>query len=295
MRQLRAMRAGGSVQVGRDGRMQHRVLKVPQHTQSGMELPPCQHRIGRYRMRIKVINPNTTAGMTAKIGEAARAVAAPGTEIVAVNPAAGPVSIESHYDEAVSVLGILEEVHKGEAEGCDGYVIACFGDPGLLAAREVASGPVVGIAEAAMHAASFIATDRYGMMHACRKVRGTDIPVLDLEETGSAALDAIVKECSRAVADDRCGAIVLGCAGMADLVAAVQRAVGVPVIDGVAAAVVQVEGLVRLGLGTSKHGDLAWPPPKTYTGNLAQLAPKARMAAWSSDTRSTTEVSGRGR
>ena len=53
-------------------------------------------------MRIKVINPNTTAGMTAKIGEAARAVAASGTEILAVNPAAGPVSIESHYDEAVT-------------------------------------------------------------------------------------------------------------------------------------------------------------------------------------------------
>ena len=91
-------------------------------------------------MRIKVINPNTTAGMTAKIGEAARGVAAPGTEILAVNPAAGPVSIESHYDEAVSVLGVLEEVRKGEAEGCDGYVIACFGDPGLLAAREIATG-----------------------------------------------------------------------------------------------------------------------------------------------------------
>ena len=243
-------------------------------------------------MRIKVVNPNTTAGMTAKIGEAARAVAAPGTEILAVNPVAGPVSIESHYDEAVSVLGVLEEVHKGEREGVDGYVIACFGDPGLLAAREIATGPVVGIAEAAMHAASFVATgfsvvttlvrtciiaehlvDRYGMTHVCRKVRGTDIPVLDLEETGSAALDTIVDECRRAVAEDRCGAIVLGCAGMADLVAEVQRTVGVPVIDGVAAAVAQVEALVRLGLGTSKHGDLAWPPAKTYTGYLAHMAP----------------------
>jgi allantoin racemase len=249
-------------------------------------------------MRVKVINPNTTAGMTVKIGEAARAVAAPGTEIVAVNPAAGPVSIECHYDEAVSVLGVLEEVSKGEHEGIDGYVIACFGDPGLLAAREIAKGPVVGIAEAAMHAASFIATgfsvvttltrtciiadhlvERYGMTHVCRKVRGTDIPVLDLEEAGSAALESIVEECRRAVVDDRAGAIVLGCAGMADLVAAVAREVSVPVIDGVAAAVVQVESLVRLGLRTSKHGDLAWPPVKSYTGALAHLAPGIRAAA----------------
>jgi allantoin racemase len=104
-------------------------------------------------MRIVVINPNTTASMTRKIGEAARAVAAPGTKIVACNPAGGPVSIEGHYDEAVSAVGVLEEVLRGEAEGADGYVIACFGDPGLLAAREAARGPVLGIAEAAMHAA----------------------------------------------------------------------------------------------------------------------------------------------
>ena len=109
-------------------------------------------------MRIKVINPNTTLAMTRKIGKAARNVAAHGTEVVAVSPAMGPVSIEGHYDEAISVIGLLDEVRKGEAEGVDGYVIACFGDPGLLAAREVANAPVVGIAEAAMHYASLIAT-----------------------------------------------------------------------------------------------------------------------------------------
>src|SRR2546427_6267445 len=109
-------------------------------------------------MRIKVINPNTTESMTRKIGEAARAAAAVGTEIVACNPAGGPVSIEGHYDEAVSVLGLLDEVRKGEAEAIDGYVVACFRDPRLLAFRGVARGPVLGIAEAAMHAAAFGAT-----------------------------------------------------------------------------------------------------------------------------------------
>jgi len=74
--------------------------------------------------------------MTTKIGSAALAVAAPGTEIVAVGPAMGPAAIEGHYDEAMSVIGLLDEVSRGEAEGIDGYVVACFGDPGLLAARE---------------------------------------------------------------------------------------------------------------------------------------------------------------
>src|SRR5437899_12166079 len=89
-------------------------------------------------MRIKVINPNTTESMTWKIREAARAAAAIGTEIVACNPAGGPFSIEGHYDEAVSVLGLLDAVGKGEAEAMDGYAVPCFDDRGLLACRAVA-------------------------------------------------------------------------------------------------------------------------------------------------------------
>ena len=87
--------------------------------------------------------------MTEKIGAAARAVAAAGTEIVAVSPAMGPASIEGYYDEAFAVPGLVAEVRKGEEAGCDGYVVACFDDTGVDAARCVALGPVLGIAEAA--------------------------------------------------------------------------------------------------------------------------------------------------
>ena len=232
-------------------------------------------------MKIKVINPNTTANMTRKIGEAARAVAAPGTEIVACNPVNGPVSIEGHYDEALSMIGLLEEVRKGEDVGVDGYVIACFGDPGLLAARELARGPVIGIAEAAMHAASFISTgfsivttlsrtrviaqqlvENYGMTRFCRNIRATDLPVLALEP--GYAKQMIAQECRIALVEDGCGAIVLGCGGMADLPAQISHEIGIPVIDGVSAAVKFVEVLVGLGLSTSKVGDLAYPIAKPY-------------------------------
>lgn len=246
-------------------------------------------------MRIKVINPNTTSSMTATIAAAARAAAAPGTEIVAATSPTGPVSIEGHYDEAVAAIGLLEEVRQGEEDGCQGYVIACFGDPGLLAAREMAQGPVLGIAEAAMHVASLIATGfsivttlgrtrviaehlvrNYGMEHHCRRVRAIDLPVLELEDPASNARARITEECRRALAEDGAGAVVLGCAGMADLTRALSREIGAPVIDGVAAAVKLVEALVGLGLGTSKHGDLAWPLVKPYSGALAHLAPPRR-------------------
>lgn len=253
-------------------------------------------------MRIKVINPNTTASMTTKIGACARAAARPGTEIVAVNPAMGPVSIESHYDEALAVPGLLAEIAAGEADGIDGYVIACFGDPGLKAARELATGPVIGIAEAAMHLASLIGmrfsvvttlertvgqawhlAEAYGMERFCARVRACEMPVLELEEPGSRARERIIEECRHALRDDGCDVLVLGCAGMADLCADISRTVGVPVIDGVSAAVQLCESLVNLGLRTSKRGELARPLPKPLTGLLAPFT-LASAAAPSSHT-----------
>lgn len=107
-------------------------------------------------MRIRVINPNTTWSMTRLIGDSARSVADPRVVVEAVSPSMGPASIESHYDEALAVPGILAEIARGETDGVDGYVVACFGDPGLEAARELAGGPVVGIAEAAMRTATYL-------------------------------------------------------------------------------------------------------------------------------------------
>ena len=243
-------------------------------------------------MRLLVINPNTTASMTEKIGAAARAIAAAGTEISAVNPAHGPASIEGYYDEVFSVPGLLEEIAKGEAAGVDGHVVACFDDTGLDAARTLAAAPVVGICEAAVHLASLVAGSfsvvttlgrsvpvleslmlRYGMERRCRSVRAAEVPVLDLEAPGSAARDKVEAEIAAALAQDRAEAIVLGCAGMADLAAALSDRFQVPVIDGVAAAVKLLEGLAALGLRTSKNGGYASPLAKSYSGDFARFAP----------------------
>lgn len=247
-------------------------------------------------MHIRVINPNTTQAMTDTIGEAARAVAAPGTRITASQPDSGPVSIESHFDEAVSVMGVVEEVLAGEREGTDAYVIACFGDPGIYAARELTRAPVIGIAEAAFHMASLISTrfsivttlprtmiiaehllNNYGFSHNCRRIRAADIPVLELEDNPDLALELIIAECVRAKQEDNIGAIVLGCGGMADLTPKITEAVGLPVVEGVTAAIKLAEALVGLGLGTSKFGDLAFPPAKPFIGRFerySNLEPK---------------------
>ncbi|RFA12829.1 hypothetical protein B7R22_14875 [Subtercola boreus] len=239
-------------------------------------------------MNIIIINPNTTRAMTELIGSCARAVAAPGTRITAVTSTTGPASIESHYDEALSVPGMLLQIAEGESVDADGYVIACFGDPGLDAARELARGPVVGIAEAAMHAASLVGRDfsivttlnrttgrakdlvaHYGFSSRCVGVHACEIPVLDLEDPSSTAATVILQMCRDAIEHDGCDSIVLGCAGMADLCAWLSAELGVPVIDGVGAATKLIEGLVSLGLRTSTRSEFARPLPKHYSGSLS--------------------------
>ncbi|MCZ2900722.1 aspartate/glutamate racemase family protein [Burkholderia thailandensis] len=248
-------------------------------------------------MKIKLINPNTTQRMTDAMGRCAREVAAAGTAIVAVSPAMGPPSIEGHYDEALAMPGLLAEVAAGERDGFDGYVIACFGDPGLYAARELARGPVIGIAEAAMHAASVLApgfsvvttlartcgmawhlAERYGMKRFCRNVRATDVAVLDLDRPGSAARRVIVDECRRALDEDGADAIVLGCAGMAEFAHEIEAAIGAPVVEGVTAAVKWAEALIALKLATAKRGDFARPLAKRYDGEFARFSPDGAFA-----------------
>ncbi|WP_433521732.1 aspartate/glutamate racemase family protein [Nocardia pseudovaccinii] len=236
-------------------------------------------------MRIRVVNPNTTRAMTGTIEQCAQAVAGAGTLLDAVNAEMGPASIESHYDEALSVPGILAAIRRGEEEGVDGYVIACFGDPGLDAARELASGPVIGIAEAAMRTASHLgggfsivttlrrtigrADDlvyRYGMQRFCRGIHACEIPVLALEDPDARKI--VTEACGDAVDADGSDAIVLGCAGMADLCKHIRDEIGVPVIDGVAAATLTAQSLITLGLRKSGRGEFAAPPPKPYSGLL---------------------------
>src|SRR3954470_10536891 len=236
-------------------------------------------------MRILVVNPNTTASMTDKIGHAARAVAAPATEIIAVNPADGPASIEGHYDEAFSVPGLLAEIAKGEALGVSAHIVACFDDTGLEAARSLAKAPVIGIGEAAFHLASMlghrfvvvttlsrsiaaIETNlmKYGLASRCARVRACEVPVLALDDPTSNASALISAEIERGKAEDGAEAIVLGCAGMADLAARLTEQHGLPVVDGVASAVKLAEAFGALGLKTSKIGAYAVPGPKAYLG-----------------------------
>lgn len=229
-------------------------------------------------MRVLMINPNTTVSMTDKIAAAARHVCRPDTEIIATNPVEGPASIEGFHDVAMSIPGMLAEIRNHT--DIDGVVIGCFDDTGLDAARCQTRVPVVGIGEAAFHAASFLSCKfsvittlrrsvpgieanltRYGLAARCARVRATEIPVLKLEENDPATLKQISLEIERAIEEDAAEAIVLGCAGMADLMENLSAIYGIPVIDGVACGIAFAEALGALKMATSKIGGYA--PPAT--------------------------------
>lgn len=225
-------------------------------------------------MRILVVNPNSTASMTKKIGDASGNAASSGTTIVAVNPVEGPASIEGYFDEALSLSGLIAVVR--EHKHYDAIVLACFDDTGLDAVRCMTDAPVIGIGEAAFHMASLLSNKfsvvttlsrsvpaiehnlvRYGLATRCAKVRASEVAVLDLESDNSNARQKISAEIRSAIENDGAEAIVLGCAGMTDLAANLALQHGLPVLDGVACAVNLAESLVRLGLKTSKLGGYA--------------------------------------
>ena len=238
-------------------------------------------------MNIVVINPNTTAAMTARIAATAQSVANAGTSIIAIQPAAGPASIEGYADEAMAVPHMLQAMFAEQTNNpaVAGYVIACFDDTGLDAARCVLNAPVVGIGEAACHVASLLAARfsvvttlgrsvspidhnlvKYGLASRCARVRAAEVAVLDLEDPASDAYAHISNEIRMALIEDRAEAIVLGCAGMTDLAARLSNEHGVPVIDGVGAAVKLIESLAAMGLKTSKRMTYAAPLRKAYVG-----------------------------
>lgn len=247
-------------------------------------------------MRIHVVNPNTTVSMTEKIAAAARVAARPGTEIAATTSAMGPASIEGHYDDALALPGLLARITEAETGGIedapvDGHVIACFDDTGIEAARSLARAPVIGIGEAGFHFASLIShrfavvttlsrsipvieanLARYGLGARCAAVRASEVAVLELEDPTSGARQRISDEIARTLSQTHAEAIVLGCAGMADLARELGEAHGVPVIDGVASAVALMEALVATGLSTSKRGAYASPRSKPYAGLLKDFA-----------------------
>ena len=234
-------------------------------------------------IRLHIINGNTFAAMTANIDAQARAAARPDTLIRTTQPAAGPLTIESYYDEYLAIPHILAELIQNEAES-DAFILACWGDPGIEAAREITRKPVIGIAEASLYVANSLGAkfgvvstlkrtqhmvektiEKVGLSSRCALALCTDLPVAATEEDRDHTVN-VLEAGGRQVIAAGAEVIVLGCAGMSGLDQQLAARLGVPVIDAVAAAVVWAEALVQLGAQTSKAMTYRAPELKPIVG-----------------------------
>jgi len=235
-------------------------------------------------MRILVVNVNTTESITETIAQQARAVAAPGTEIVGLTPYFGAESVEGNFESYLAAIAVMDRVMAYD-QPFDAVIQAGYGEHGREGLQELLNVPVVDITEAAAstamflgHAYSVVTTldrtmplieDRLklaGLYQRCASVRASGMAVLELEEDPLAAMEAIVRQAELAIREDKAEVICLGCGGMAGLDEQIRQRTGVPVVDGVTAAVTIAESLVRLGLSTSKIRTYATPRPKKVIG-----------------------------
>lgn len=235
-------------------------------------------------MRILVANVNTTESMTEAIADSARSVASPGTEIVGITPRFGADSCEGNFESYLAAIAVMDAI-LAYPEPYDAVIQAGYGEHGREGLQELLEVPVVDITEAAASTAMYLGhkfsvvttldrtvpliEDRLklaGLDQRCASVRASGLGVLELESDPERAVKAIVEQSMKAVHDDHAEVVCLGCGGMAELEEQVRAATGVPIVDGVRSAVTIAEGLVRMGLSTSKVRTYAKPREKKVTG-----------------------------
>jgi allantoin racemase len=230
--------------------------------------------------RIELITPIITEGI--RTLEEVEPFMRPDLEITQCLLRQGPASIESAFDEALSVPDTIRRAIDAEQSGANALIIDCMGDPGLHACREVVTIPVVGPAQTAMHFASMLGhrfsfitvLDRlhalighlvasYGLQQSFASFRAVDIPVLEIGADLGRLASALAREAAAAVEQDGADAIVLGCTGFLGCAGSLRQALlakglDVPVIDPIPLAVHAADALVKTGLSHSKR---TYPKP----------------------------------
>ena len=189
----------------------------------------------------------------------------------------GPASIESEFDEALSIPDTIKKAIEAEQNGAHAIVIDCMGDPGLAACREVVSIPVLGPCQTSMHAAGLLAhsfgfitvlgrlrsmidnmTSIYGLSTKYVSFQAIEIPVLEISHDPAKLSEALTEKAIVSVQQDGADALILGCTGFLGCAVAMRRGLldaglDVPVIDPIPLTVHLADALVKTGLSHSKR------------------------------------------
>ncbi|MBV8167015.1 MAG: Asp/Glu/hydantoin racemase [Alphaproteobacteria bacterium] len=241
-------------------------------------------------MRILLLNPNTTEAVTERLAGAARAVAAPDTEIV---PLTAPRGLPYIANRAEAVIGgaIALEVLAEHHTTVDAAIIAAFGDPALGGARELFPIPVIGLTEAGLLAACLLGQrysiitfsqaltpwyreciEWHGLEQRCAAIRAIDAAFTTLADVQDENQAHLIDLANRSVAEDGADVVVFSGAPLAGLAAKVRDRINAPVVDCAAAAIRLAEALVGLQPAKPTAGSFRRPAAKSSTGLPPVLA-----------------------
>lgn len=212
--------------------------------------------------------------------------AADGTAVTISAVDHGPQSIESMYEEYLSVPGVAKNIKQAEKEGHDAVIVGCFGDPGLDGLREISDRLVVGSAGASMAMAATLGhkfsivtvTDSIvpaleklawetGVYQKLCSVRAINLPVIEINKNHNKAANLLVEVGKKAIEKDRAEVLILGCMSMGFLDVAEQMMgeLKVPVINPSKAGLKFAEALISCRLTHSRKGYMT--PPKMEKGS----------------------------
>lgn len=237
-----------------------------------------------------LINPNTTASITDLVLKIARGFASPGTKLRATTGTFGPRYIASRVGYAIAGHAAVDAL-ANDKEKKDAVVLACFGDPGLAALKEISTVPVVGMADASILQAcalghrfsivtggerwramleEFVASQ--GLSSRLASVRTVAPTGAEIARNPKAAMALLAKGCQACVREDKADVVILGGAGLAGLAAKLAAKVDVPLLDGIACAISLAESLARQKPAKARTGPFSAPASVDSVGLSKPLA-----------------------
>jgi allantoin racemase len=226
-----------------------------------------------------VLNPNTSPTMTAEIEATARRVFTGQWECTVQPAPGGPESLESWYDYHLATVCVLPWVLQ-PPEAYHGIVLACFGDPGIFALKEISSVPLLGIAEASMSLALLLG-NKFGILAGMRRAielmdsmvrtyglearyagcESLEMRVLSFDAQPERTLETLVA-CGERLRARGADVLLLGCAGLTAFVERFQERIAMPVIDPVEAGCRMLKTVVEQRLELSHAGLYTRPAPQ---------------------------------
>jgi len=242
-----------------------------------------------FPLKIYVIGPIVLDGPPPDTVDVYERAAPPGCEVEVIFLDRGPASIESEYEEVLAAPDVVAKARDAEARGAEAVVVSCILDPGVPAAREQVSIPVLGPAQVSMLVAAMLGprfsivtvlerlipplhglVNLYGHSERLASIRAIEVPVLDLRRNAPQVIKALASESIQAIEEDKAYGIILGCTALSGMGKSVQevlrqRGYEVPVIDPTPTAIRLAAALAAAGLSHSKLA-YPFPPEKRVAG-----------------------------